>query len=63
MLCALRSALCALPTLPALPALPLFACYPLAPLSFAMLTRSGGNAPSYVYRMLNEYYHEDDFEF
>lgn len=22
----------------------------------------GGNAPSYVYRMLSEYYHEDDFE-
>jgi translation initiation factor eIF-2B subunit beta len=22
----------------------------------------GGNAPSYVYRLLSEYYHEDDFE-
>jgi hypothetical protein len=23
---------------------------------------SGGNAPSYVYRLLSEYYHEDDYE-
>ena len=23
---------------------------------------SGGNAPSYVYRLLSEYYHEKDYE-
>lgn len=26
------------------------------------ISNTGGNAPSYVYRMLGEYYHEDDFE-
>eukprot|EP00042_Codosiga_hollandica_P032414 m.206698 g.206698 ORF g.206698 m.206698 type:complete len:50 (-) comp53898_c0_seq4:71-220(-) len=24
--------------------------------------RSGGNSPSYVYRLLGEYYHEDDYK-
>jgi hypothetical protein len=31
-------------------------------LTIAMVLCSGGNAPSYVYRLLSEYYHEKDYE-
>ena len=27
-----------------------------------IISNIGGNAPSYVYRLLSEYYHEDDYE-
>lgn len=44
--------------------LPLCSNALLYPIDRSPLNRfaSGGNAPSYTYRLLSEYYHEDDYE-